>query len=66
MCDEEAIIMATSSIYNELRIKDKRSCENLLRTLESSKSAKVKPVVMSKKVHTVRTAEDFVKIFGDK
>ncbi len=57
--------MATSSIFRELRPKDKRSVIKLIRALERSAASKPQPVQMSRPVHDM-TPEEIRKIFGGK
>lgn len=45
--------MATKSIYNNVSIKDKNLCRNLVLALENASRKKSKEVVMSKMVKEV-------------
>ena len=55
--------MATSSIFTEVKAKDKRRISKLLRALERSSASKPEPVVMSRSVSTM-SKEEIQKLFG--
>ena len=55
--------MATSSIFNEVKAKDKKSIRRLIHALEQSKTSKAEDVSMSHPVHAL-TKEQIQKIFG--
>lgn len=55
--------MATSSIFNEVKAKDKRSISKLVNALERSSASKHEPVVMSRSVNTM-SKEEIQKLFG--
>ena len=57
--------MATSSIFTEIRAKDKPHIYKLVRALERSKSSKTNEVEMSRPVSDM-TKEQIEKIFGGK
>lgn len=56
--------MATSSIFQEVRIKDKSRLHRLLHALERSQNAPAKPVVMSRPVH-IMTKDEMRRAFGE-
>lgn len=55
--------MATSSIYNEIKIKDDKFCKKLVRAMENSSNNRGKEVTFSKTVHELN-AEQLREIFG--
>lgn len=55
--------MATSSLFTEVKAKDKKSVRRLVRALEQSKASKSEAVQMSRPVHKL-TKEQIEKIFG--
>lgn len=46
--------MATSSIYTNVKIKNKKDCEKLITALEHAKGKKAKEVVLSRPVEVIR------------
>lgn len=46
--------MATSSIFANVRIKNKTACKNLISALEKSKQTKAEEVVFSRPVETIK------------
>lgn len=57
--------MATSSIFKDVKIKDRRHLHALVRALECSKGTKSKDVVLSKRCSDM-TKEQMQEIFGRK
>ncbi|WP_281680405.1 hypothetical protein [Synergistes jonesii] len=47
-------MMATSSIYVNVRIKNKTDCKNLVTALEHAQKAQAKEVVFSRPVETLK------------
>lgn len=56
--------MATSSIYHNVIIKDRKMCNALITALENAKENKHKEVYLSKKIEEVK-GETIKKLFGD-
>lgn len=57
--------MATSSIFQNILVKDKRSISRLLNALEKSKTTSAKVVDYSRPVEVIEDAETIRKIFGE-
>lgn len=57
--------MATKSIFKDVRIKSKNSCQKLLSALERTRSSKPIEVIYSKSVATVE-GEKIKEIFKSK
>ena len=57
--------MATGSIYNNIKVSNKKFCRSLVNALEDSKENNGKPVVMTKPVHKM-SKEQIEKVFGAK
>lgn len=55
--------MATKSIYKDVRIKDRASCNKFLSALENAEGKAAKEVVLSKKVQ--KLSVDKIKEFFD-
>lgn len=55
--------MATSSIYNEIKIKDKEFCRKLVNAMENCSNNKGKDVKFSKTVSELN-ADQLREIFG--
>ena len=58
--------MATSSIFQNVLVKDKRSVKRLADALEYSKATPAKEVAYSRTVEIVEDVEAIQKMFGDK
>ncbi len=58
--------MATSSIFQNVLVKDKRSVKRLANALEYSKAAQAKEVAYSRTVEIVEDVEAIQKMFGVK
>lgn len=56
--------MATSSIFTEVRLKDRRKLLKLVRALERSKSS-VEPDVHMSRPYSDMSKEQMQKLFGD-
>jgi len=56
--------MATSSIYHNVIIKDRKMCHALITALENAKEVKRKEVCLSKKIEEIK-GETIHKLFGD-
>lgn len=56
--------MATSSIYNNIKVTDKKFCRSLVNALESSEEDNGKKVVMSRPAKKMNR-EQMEKIFGE-
>lgn len=56
--------MATSSIYNNIKVTNKRFCGSLINALEDSKENNGKTVVLSKPAKRINK-EQMEKIFGE-
>ncbi len=56
--------MATSSIFNNVKIKDRKFCRSLIRAMEDSKKHNGKKVTLSRKVEELNV-EQIEKIFGE-
>lgn len=56
--------MATSSIFNNIKVTDKKFCHSLINAMEDSKENNGKKVVMSKPVEKLNK-EQIEKIFGE-
>lgn len=56
--------MATSSIFNNVKITDRKFCQSLIKAMEDSKEHNGKEVIFSRKVEDLN-AEQIAKIFGD-
>ncbi len=56
--------MATSSIYNNIKVTDKKFCRSLVNALEDSKANNGKTVVMSRPIKKM-DKEQMEKIFGE-
>lgn len=56
--------MATSSIYNNIKVTNKKFCRSLVNALEDSKENNGKNVAMSKPVKKINK-EQIEKIFGE-
>lgn len=57
--------MATSSIFREIRLKDKRQLNKLVRALEHSRASQSVPVQMSRP-YSDMSKEQMQKLFGEK
>ena len=57
--------MATSSIFQNVLVKDKRSVQRLVKALEKSKSAVEKEVSYSRSVEITDDTAMIQKMFGD-
>jgi hypothetical protein len=55
--------MATSSIFNSIRIVDEASCQSLLDAIDSSHKAKKKEARIPSNVKVVAGKEDIDKLF---
>lgn len=49
--------MATSSIFHNVKIKDKKLCGGLVRALETSYENKGKEVILSQRCQSVKAAD---------
>ena len=60
--------MATSSIFHNVKIKDKKLCGGLVKALETSYENKGKTVVLSQRCQSVKASEikDFFKVTEEK
>ena len=58
-----AVIMATKSIYKDVRITDKALCRQLVSALENAEKKSSKDVEMSKKVSKV-SIDDLATFFN--
>ena len=56
--------MATSSIFQNILVKDKRDIERLVNALEKSEQTKAKDVAYSRPVEVVEDADIIRTIFG--
>ena len=56
--------MSTSSIYNNIKVTDKKFCRSLVSAMEKAKEDSGKKVVVSKKVQDLNCRE-IRKIFGE-
>lgn len=56
--------MATGSIYNNIKVTDKKFCRSLVNALEDSKEDNGKTVVMSRPAKKI-SREQMEKIFGE-
>ena len=56
--------MATSSIYSNIRVTNKKFCRSLVKAMEDSKENNGKTVVISKPVEKL-SREQIEKIFGE-
>ena len=56
--------MATSSIFQNVLVKDRRGIQNLIGALEHSRATPAKDVVYSRPVEVVEDLETIKKIFG--
>lgn len=56
--------MATSSIYNNIKVTNKRFCKSLINALEDSRENNGKVVVMSRPTKKINK-EQIEKIFGE-
>ncbi len=56
--------MATSSIFNNVKITDRKFCRSLIRAMEDSKKHNGKEVTLSRKVEELNV-EQIEKIFGE-
>lgn len=57
--------MATNSIYNTIKVTDKKFCKSLVSSLENARGSKGKKVEYSKGV-SVLSASQIKAMFGDK
>lgn len=55
--------MATSSIFNNIKVTDKRFCKSLVKALEDAKEVRCKEVVFSKSVKELN-ADQIISVFG--
>jgi hypothetical protein len=58
--------MATSSIFNNIRITNDASCRSLVEAIESSEKAKKRESVIPDNVKVLSTKEEIRKFFGGK
>jgi hypothetical protein len=58
--------MATSSIFNNIHIKDEASCRSLFEAIESSKAAKEKDTTIPSSVKVLTTKEEISELFKGK
>ena len=56
--------MATSSIFNNIKVKDKRFCKSLVKALEDAKEVRCKEVIFSKSVKALNE-DQIINIFGE-
>ena len=56
--------MATSSIFNNIKVTDKRLCKSLVKALEDAKEVRCKEVVFSKSVKELN-ADQIISVFGE-
>lgn len=57
--------MATGSIYNNIKITNKKFCRSLVNALEDSKENNGKTVAITKSVNKM-SKEQIEKVFGEK
>ncbi len=57
--------MSTNSLFNNIRVKDKKFCKTLVNAMETSKENNGKQVVFSKKIENL-DSEKIKTIFGEK
>lgn len=57
--------MSTSSIFNNIKVTNKKFCRSLINAMEESRDIKSKDVVMRKQVDIITDKEKFKKIFGE-
>ena len=57
--------MSTNSLFNNIKVKDKKFCRALVDAMETSKASKEKEVVFSRKVENL-DSEKIKTIFGAK
>jgi hypothetical protein len=58
--------MATSSIFNNIRITDDASCRSLVEAIESSEKAKKGEPAIPSNVKVLNTKEEILRFFGAK
>lgn len=56
--------MATNSIYNSIRVTDRRYARSLVKVLEDTSKIKDRPIKYSRPVHKM-TKEEIEKVFRD-
>lgn len=56
--------MATSSIFNNIKVTDRRFCKSLVKALEDAKEVRCKEVIFSKSVKELNK-EQIIHIFGE-
>jgi hypothetical protein len=57
--------VSTNSLFNNIKVKDKKFCRALVDAMETSKASKEKEVVFSRKVENL-DSEKIKTIFGAK
>jgi len=56
--------MSTGSIFNNIKVTDRKFCRSLIKSMEESKSYPEKKVIMSKSVEDL-DKEKILKLFGE-